>query len=103
MVVRRSKETREGGHTRSLSWEPNSLTFQKLLVLSTVVFPFRCIGPRVWAVRTKDWVKSILKDFGFKLFLAQIFVTGHWTSEFGFFICVCSIYQDLFVWPILIL
>ncbi|KAL1152823.1 hypothetical protein V6Z11_A09G135300 [Gossypium hirsutum] len=30
----------------------------------------------------------ILWDFGFKLFLAQIFVTGHWISDFGFFICV---------------
>ncbi|TYJ23503.1 hypothetical protein E1A91_A08G197200v1 [Gossypium mustelinum] len=50
IAVRRSKETRKGGCARSLSWEPNSLAFQKLLVLSTVVFPFGCIGPRVRAI-----------------------------------------------------
>ncbi|KAG4169838.1 hypothetical protein ERO13_A12G106650v2 [Gossypium hirsutum] len=49
-AVRRSKETREGGRARSFSWEPNSLAFQKLLVLSTAVLLFGCIGPRVWAI-----------------------------------------------------
>ncbi|KAK8336284.1 hypothetical protein V6Z12_A09G109600 [Gossypium hirsutum] len=52
MAVRRRKETRKGGHARSLSWEPNSLAFQKLLVLSTAVFRFGCIRPRWYVLLT---------------------------------------------------
>ncbi|KAK8349590.1 hypothetical protein V6Z12_A06G152600 [Gossypium hirsutum] len=49
-AVQRSKKMREGGRARSLSWESNSLAFQKLLVLSAAVLRFGCIGPRVWAI-----------------------------------------------------
>ncbi|KAB2065663.1 hypothetical protein ES319_A09G104500v1 [Gossypium barbadense] len=51
MAVRRREEMREGDRARSLSWEPNSLAFQKLLVLWAAVFLFGCIGPRVWAIK----------------------------------------------------